>query len=121
MTREELWKGIFNFYKELVSKYKWKQEAMIELVQLFKELRLWDRYFPSTSHESLGLSTVSSYEERLVKPMVYITYKSDTETFVVTYQTGQGNTLKEEDCGKLLDAVTIDKIENWLLPANSLS
>ena len=118
MTKEQLWKETLDFYKECVAKYKMPQELMISIVQHFDNIGLNKKYFPSTSHESLGLSTVEKYEERLVKPMVYITYQPKRKTFLLTFQRGQGKTVHEEDCGVAINKATIIRIEEWLSDAN---
>lgn len=118
MTKQDLWKDNLEFYRELVTKYKWHQEPMIELIQLFDKVGICEKYYPSHSHESLGLSTAANYAERLTLPMVYITYQARTSTFRLIFQKGQGTTLNEEDCGTTLNASTISKIEQWLSDTN---
>ena len=118
MTKKDLWNENLEFYQELVTKYKWQQEPMIELIHYFDKVGICEKYFPSNSHESLGLSTTDNYEQRLVLPMVYITFQARTNTFKLTFQKGQGMTLNEEDCGATLNALAISKIEQWLSDTN---
>jgi hypothetical protein len=118
MTKQDLWNEHLEFYRELVTKYKWQLESMIELIQLFDKVGICEKYFPSNSHESLGLSTVDNYEQRLSLPMVYITYQPRKNTFKLTFQKGQGTTVNEEDCGATVNALTISKIEQWLSDTN---
>jgi hypothetical protein len=118
MTKQDLWKANLEFYQELVTKHKWQQEPMIELIHYFDKVGICEKYFPSNSHESLGLSTADNYKQRLVLPMVYITYQAKTNTFKLTFQKGQGTTLNEEDCGVTLNDFAISKIEQWLSDTN---
>jgi hypothetical protein len=118
MTKQELWTENLEFYQELVTKNKWQQEPMIELIHYFDKVGICEKYFPSNSHESLGLSTDDNYEQRLVLPMVYITYQSKTNSFMLTFQKGQGTTVSEEDCRANLNALPISKIEQWLSETN---
>jgi hypothetical protein len=118
MTRKELWNENLQFYQELVTKYDWDQQPMIELIQRFETVGLCKKFFPSNSHEALGLSRADNYEQRLLLPMVYITYQSKTNTFKLTFQKGQGKTINEENCGPHIDSQTISKIEDWLLKTN---
>jgi hypothetical protein len=118
MTKEDLWNKNLEFYQELVTKNKWQQEPMIELIQYFDKIGICEKYFPSNSHESLGLSTADNYEQRLELPMVYITYHPRSNTFKLTFQKGQGATLSEEDCSTVMNALTISRIEKWLSDTN---
>ncbi len=93
-----MWNENLEFYQELVIKYKWQQEPMIDLILYFDKIGICEKYFTSNSHESLGLSTADNYEQRLVLPMAYVTYQQKTNTFKLTFQNGQGRTLSEEDC-----------------------
>jgi hypothetical protein len=64
-----LWNENLAFYKKLVTKYKWQQEPVIELIQYFDKVGICEKYFPRNSHKSLGLSTADNYEQRLELPM----------------------------------------------------
>ena len=114
MTKDDLWTENLEFYHELVTKYKWTQEPMIELILHFKQIGLCQKYFPSNSHEALGLSTAEAFKERLLVPMVYIKYQSATKSFKIFFQHGQGKTIKEITCQQTVDDLTISEIENWL-------
>jgi hypothetical protein len=114
MTKQELWNENLEFYQELVTKYKWQLEPMIELIQYFDKVGICKKYFPSNSHDSLGLSTADKYEQRLLLPMVYISYQPGANTFKLTFQKAQGMTLSEEDCDSIMNPLTISKIEKWL-------
>jgi hypothetical protein len=118
MTKQDPWKENLGFYQELVTKYKWQQEPMIELIKYFDKVGICEKYFPSNSHESLGLSTADNYEQRLLLPMVYITYQTMTNTLKLTFQKRQGTTLNEEDCGVTVDTLPISKIEHLLSDTN---
>jgi hypothetical protein len=117
VTKKELWNENLQFYEELVNKYKWEQKPMIELIQSFEKVGFHEKFYPSNSHESLGLSTVDNFEERLFLPMVYITYQAKSNTFKLTFQKGQGKTMLE-DCVVTINETTISEIEKWVLNTN---
>ena len=118
MTKQELWTENLEFYQELVTKYKLAMQPMIQLIHYFDKIGICEKYFPSNSHESLGLSTGKNFEERLSVPMVYITYQPRTNTFKLDFRKGQEKKIKEEDCGPDFDDLTILKIDNWLSNTN---
>jgi hypothetical protein len=113
-SKEEQWTKIEKFYKELVDVYHWDQGPMIDLLSTLKLNGFYEKYFPSTSHEALGLCTVDKYDERLDLPMVYLVYNMKSEIFEGHFQHGQGTTVKQENLGKEVSRSTLDSVEEWL-------
>ncbi len=114
MSRAELWAENIEFYKELVTKYHFQQESMIALFPKLDEVGFFEKYYPSNSHESLGMSTEREFNLRLVKPMIYLTCLPKDGSFVVTFQQGQGNTVDEENVGPMISPEVLAKIDAWL-------
>ena len=108
------WTKIIEFYNDLITNYHWKQEPMLVLIEKLKTRNFWNHFFPSTSHEALGLSTEYNYEARCEKSMVYIRYDSDNNEFIIHFQEGQGNTTKEKVCGTEISENEFKIIEEWL-------
>ena len=92
----EYWREMPGFYRELIDRYGWKQRPMLDLVERLSESPWAERIYPSTSHEALGLSLHEHYEQRRTSPMVYIQYDGERDTFEISYQRGQGNTVSSE-------------------------
>jgi hypothetical protein len=113
-NRAELWAENIEFYKELVTKYYFQQELMIVLFPKLDEAGFFEKYYPSNSHESLGLSTEREFSLRRTKPMGYLTYLPKENSFEVTYQQGQGNIVNEENVGPLVLPKVLTKIDAWL-------
>ena len=86
---------------------------------MFKKVDFWNKYFPSTSHEALGLSLEFESDKRFEMPMVYIVYKSKSKEFEIQYQKGQGNTTLEKNCGTELTQIDFTEIEKWLSDKNN--
>ena len=120
MTREYLWNENIEYYKELVTKYHYQQEQMIALFPILKEFGFFEKYYPSNSHESLGISTERLYEKRRTKPMVYLTYTPQERSFIVRYQQGQGNTVAKENVGATILHEVLAKIDTWLSVGETL-
>jgi hypothetical protein len=114
INKKDEWLKIVNFYDELVNKDNWKQKPMISLMNKLRMQGFWEKYYPSTSHESLGISRKYNYEDRCESPMVYLQYQSNQDEFIIHYQEGQGNQIKEENCGNSVSETELQKIENWL-------
>ena len=114
MSRAELWAENIEFYKELVTKYHFPQEQMIALFPKLEEAGFFEKYYPSNSHESLGLSTEREFNLRRVKSMIYLTYLPKDGCFVLTFQQGQGNTVDEENVGPMISPEVLAKIDAWL-------
>jgi hypothetical protein len=108
------WKKIIEFYNDLIENHKWEQKPMLKLIENFKKVNFWNKYFPSTSHEALGLSLEFDSDKRFEMPMVYIIYKSKKKEFEIQYQKGQGNTTLAKNCGTELAKKDFLEIENWL-------
>lgn len=115
MTREERWNESRQYYQELVEKYQLHQEPMIDIIDQLKAAGLCEKFYPSNSHEALGLSTVEEYSERRKKNMVYIIYKPRLEKFEIVYQSGQGNTVHSELCEQRDISSKFRSVEIWLL------
>lgn len=94
--------------------YHWKQQPMLDLIDEMNKRGFWNTFFPSTSHAALGLSKKFRYDERCANPMVYIEYKSDAEEFVIHYQEGQGNTIKENSVSGNMSESDFMSIFKWL-------
>ena len=112
------WKRIIEFYNDLIDNYNWDQKPILKLIDQLKELEFWNKYFPSTSHEALGLSTEFDSDIRFEMPMVYIVYKSKLKAFEIHYQKGQGNTTLTKNCGTELAQTDFLEIEKWLSDKN---
>ncbi len=108
------WTTIIDFYNELIDKYKWPQKPMLEFIIELEKIGFYNKYWPSTSHEALGLNLEKEYEKRLESRMVYIVYKSDSNKFQISFQAGQGNEIRKKVCGKNLTKSDLKEIENWL-------
>jgi hypothetical protein len=115
-SKDKKWTKIEKFYQELVDVYHWDQRPMINLLATLKLNRFYDKYFPSTSHEALGLCTVDQYNERLEQPMIYLFYNMKAEIFEARYQRGQGKTVKQENLGKEINRNMLNSFEEWLSP-----
>ncbi len=113
-SKNEQWTIIEKFYQELVDVYHWDQQPMIKLLATLKFNGFYDKYFPSTSHEALGLCMVDKYDERLNQPMVYLAYNMKLEIFEAHFQQGQGVTVKQENLGKEISRSMLDSFEEWL-------
>lgn len=110
----EEWEKVIDFYSELINKYHRKQEAMLVLIDKLKRLGSFSLFYPSTSHEALGLSAGQNYEERCDKPMVYIIYDSNEDNFKVHYQKSQGQTVLEKSYRSMILEKDIFEIQNWV-------
>ena len=113
------WEKIIEFYNDLIENHKWEQKPMLKLIENFKKANFWNKYFPSTSHEALGLSLEFDSDKRFEMRMVYIIYKSKKKEFEIQYQKGQGNTTLEKNCGTELAKNDFLEIENWLSDKNN--
>ncbi len=113
------WNKIIEFYTDLIDNYKWEQKPMLNLIEQLREMKLWDKYYPSTSHEALGLSFEFDIEKRFTMPMVFIIYKSKTDNFEIHYQKGEGNTHSELNCGNKVMHEDLNSIETWLSNDNN--
>ena len=113
------WKKTIEFYIDLIDNYKWEQKPMLELIDILKKIDFWNKYFPSTTHEALGLSLEFDSDKRFEMPMVYIIYKSKNKEFEIQYQKGQGNTTLEKNCGTELSQIDFLEIDKWLSDKNN--
>ena len=113
------WEKIIDFYNDLIDNYKWEQKPMLTLIDNLKKIDFWNKYFPSTSHEALGLSVEFESDKRFELPMISVIYKSKTKEFEIQYQKGQGNTTLEKNCGTELIQNDFLEIEKWLSDKNN--
>jgi hypothetical protein len=109
----ETWADQVDYYRQLIDEYGWPQGPMLDFVTWLASGPYSRILCPSNSHEALGLATVPTYLERRQLPMVYIHY-SDLHGFVVHWQRGQGNTVREEpvQCPRAPDVFR--RILSWL-------
>ncbi|QEC66945.1 hypothetical protein FRZ67_06395 [Panacibacter ginsenosidivorans] len=114
MTREELWKENIENYLELIDKYKWDQEPIIELINKLENYGLCKTFYPSNSHESLVLSMFNNYKERFDNPRVIITYVSLAKSFNIKFRDGQSTIVYDYNCESHLIENEIDKMKNWV-------
>ena len=116
MTTEttEKWERILLFYRELIDKYGWQQEPMLEFSAWLSTSKNAEFVFPSTSLAALGLSTVELYEERLQRPMVYIDYVSQQHRFVIHWQRGQGDEVFQETVESPQAPDVFSRILSWI-------
>jgi hypothetical protein len=115
LTKIELWVENRQFYQELVEKYRWSLEPMIELIDELGKLGFHEKFYPSNSHEALGLSTVQEFSQRCERHMVYIVYRQITDKFEVHYQSGPGNLERKETCDRKEIFSKFKEIESWLV------
>jgi hypothetical protein len=87
---------------------------MIALFPKLEDAGFFEKYYPSNSHEALGISTEREYSLRLTKPMVYILYIPGKQNFELHFQKGQANTLLQENCGPIVLPEVLIKINRWL-------
>ena len=113
------WEKTIEFYIDLIDNYKWEQKPMLELIDILKKVDFWNKYFPSTSHEALGLSLEFDSDKRFEMPMAYIIYRSKNKEFEIQYQKGQGNTTLEKNCGTELSKIDFLEIDKWLSDKNN--
>ncbi len=92
LSKREQWEEMVEFYQDLIERSGWPIECMRELVVNILDCDISEKYYPSSSHASLGISMEFEYKYRLKKPMVYILCDENVENFKVNYQHGQGNT-----------------------------
>jgi hypothetical protein len=112
-NKKKEWDKKVEFYKDLIDNYNWQQAPMLSLIDKFKEIGFWDKYFPSNSHEALGLSTV--YDDvRFEKSTVFILYRPNDDTFEVTYLNPARDVIKIETHQNNIGTAEFKKIENWI-------
>lgn len=87
---------------------------MLDLLPQLERAGFFEKYYPSNSHEELGISTEQSYEKRMDKWMVSISYVSGKQMFVVYYLKEQGQIVMEEYCGSTISAEILAKTDKWL-------
>jgi hypothetical protein len=113
MDKQETWNEMIDFYEELISKYNWKQEPMLEFVNSLKVIGFWDKYFASGSHSALGLS-LFDISENFGKRIVYIEYQSKIDNFQMFFQQEQ-KVFKELSCGSSINQNILNQIDDFLL------
>ena len=113
ISRHEEWFKVIGFYKELVGLYNWKQEPMLALIDKLQKYSFFSMFYPSTSHEALGLSLEPNSKDRYKKPMVYIIFIANDNNFNIQYQRRQGETIIEKNYGREILENDIFEIQNW--------
>ena len=108
------WETMLTWCQLWIEEENQKSQPLLELISQLKELGFWQKYYPSQSHNSLGLSLGKNYKERLELPMVYISYNSSNKSFAIQYQKGQGGETMLVDRGKSIYENDFADIENWL-------
>ena len=103
-NKETEWEKQLRFYDDL--------DNMLELIGLLKQEGFCDKFFPSNSHDALGLSKVFD-DFKFENSMVYIQPRPD-KTFEIHYQTIPGKTVEIETTKNIIAIETIRKIEKWL-------
>ena len=114
LSRKELWSENAAFYRELISIHQFDQSPMLDLFPQLEKAGFFEKYYPSNSHEALGLSTEELYEQRTDKRMVYISYLPGKQIFVVYYKKDKNNTVLEEYFGSTVSAEILTKIDQRL-------
>ncbi len=89
-------------------------KPLLDLIIDIKEIGFWEQYYPSQSHNALGLSLGGNYEERYNLPMVYISYNAEDDNFGIQYQKGQGGETTRIACGSEVSNSNFQEIELWL-------
>ncbi len=110
--KKELWKRQLENYDELINKYHWKQEPMLALINELQANGISEKFFPSNSHEALGLSRFKEYPLRTEYNMVFIVYSQKNSKFEIEYFRKEKILIKT-----VTEKVTekdIRKIEYWL-------
>lgn len=114
LSKKEQWESMIEFYQDLIERSGWPIDCMLDLIKKIIDSPLSKRYYPSSSHASLGFSVENRFEYRLKKPMIYILCDKKIKNFVVSYQHGQGNT-KHTKLFPIHDETTmLNSVENWL-------
>ncbi|MDH7447622.1 hypothetical protein [Aquimarina sp. 2201CG14-23] len=91
-----------------------KLKPLLKLIKKCKEIGFWEQYYPSQSHNALGLSLGKNYQERYDLPMVYVSYNAEDDNFGIQYQKGQGGETKRIECGSKVSNTNLQEIELWL-------
>ena len=107
------WDKQADFYNDLIQNYGWKQTPMIDLIAQLRIIGFCDKYFPSNSHEALGLSVVFD-DVKFENPMVFIVYRSDNDIFEIHYQKTPGELVEIATHGHKISTTEFKKIEEWL-------
>lgn len=110
----ETWARTIGFYQQLIDENGWQQRPMLEFVSWLAASRYSQALHPSTSHESLGLACVPTFQERLGRPMVYIVYDAESGGFVIHWQRGQGDEVREERVPSPQAPDVFDRVLSWL-------
>ncbi len=114
MSKIEEWNKMVNWYKEHQETYGWDTKSMIDVVEAIIAFKLAEKYYPSASMASLGLSIEKEYIYRLKKPMIYVSGDSGSNTYTVSYQHGQGNTKHQKEYKIAQMSDMLKSIDKWL-------
>lgn len=119
---EQQWETMIGFYQDFMDPWPVAMKCMQNFV---KEIQLTDiskTLYPSQSLTWLGISAFNNYGDRRQRhnPMVYVRCDNLAENFLVRYQMGQGNTVKEANFPVLEDnKKMLDEINKWVTQAKS--
>ncbi|WP_169977666.1 hypothetical protein [Tautonia rosea] len=108
------WEDIDAFYEELIEDYGWRQEPMRAFASWLASGPYGQVLVPSTSHEALGLSTVSAFEDRLKRPMVFVLYDGHRRRFLVRYLGPDLQELRRESVDAPDAPEVFARILDWL-------
>lgn len=108
------WEYQLRFYREFIDQYHWELEPMIQLLEYFNRTGLCGQFYPSNSHDQLGLSAFATYEERRLQPMVYVGYLPERAEFRLDFTRGKGGQNLQEYYKDPFDMALIYRIERWL-------
>ncbi|WMX13168.1 hypothetical protein [Aureispira sp. CCB-E] len=112
--KKEQWIQAISWFEEICEEFDYELKPLIDYMYQIKENQFWDKYYPSFSHDSLGICKAKDFNDRLYTPMIYITYDSESDFFTIHYQEGQGNELSKETVEKEINDEITKRIQNWL-------
>ncbi len=119
---EQQWETMVGFYQDFMDSWPVAMKCMQELVTEIQLTEISKTLYPSTSLTSLGISAFNDYGDRRQRhnPMAYVKCDKLAENFHVSFQMGQGNTVKEADFPVLEDnKKMLDEINKWVIQAKS--
>lgn len=108
------WEDIDTFYEELIEDYGWRQEPMRAFASRLGSGPYGQVLVPSTSHEALGLSTVSVFDDQPPRPMVFVLYDGHRRRFLVRYLGPDQQELRRESVDVPDAPEVFARILDWL-------
>lgn len=108
------WEDIDAFYEELIEDHGWRQEPMRAFASRLASGPHGEVLVPSTSHEALGLSTASGFDDRLDRPMVFVLYDGHRRRFLVRYLGPDLRELRRESADAPDAPEVLARILDWL-------